>query len=83
MRKFISGLFCFLLCIILTASLVASACVLGLTQMLEEENLDDIRKLHNRWKYRKNIGCWMDSWMAHFLRRRRDNERRRDSRCWW
>lgn len=50
---------------------------------ISEDNLDDIRKLHNRWKYRKNIGGWMDSWMAHFLRRRRDNEKRRDSRCWW
>lgn len=44
MGKFIRGFFCFLLCIILTASLVASVCVLGLTQMLEEENIDDILK---------------------------------------
>ena len=44
MRKFIRGFFCFLLCIVLTASLIASACVLGLTYMLEEENLDDILK---------------------------------------
>ena len=44
MRKFISGFFCLILCIVLTASLVSSACVLGLTQMLEEDNLDDILK---------------------------------------
>lgn len=47
-----------------------------------EDNLDDIRKLHNRWKYRKNVGGWMDSWMATFLRKRRDAERASSSR-WW
>ena len=44
MVKVIRSFFCFLLSFVLIASLVASACVLGLTQMLEEENVDDILK---------------------------------------
>lgn len=44
--------------------------------VIEEDNLKDIRILHNRWKNHKKAGAWMDSWMAHHLRRRRDNERR-------
>lgn len=44
MGKVIRGFFCLILCLILIASLVASFCVLGLTQMLDEENIDGILK---------------------------------------
>ena len=44
MTKFIKGFFCLLLCLVLTVSVVASACVLGLKQMLKEENIDDVLK---------------------------------------
>ena len=45
-----------------------------------EENLDDIRVLHNRWKSHKKDGAWMGSWMADFFRKRRAAERRSS---WW
>lgn len=41
-----------------------------------EENLNDIAKLHQRWKFRKRKGGYMDSWMCHYLRARRASERR-------
>jgi len=41
-----------------------------------EDNLKDIRVLHNRWKSHKKEGAWMGSWMADFLRKRRTSERR-------
>lgn len=47
---------------------------------ITEENLKDIRILHNRWKTHKKEGAWMGSWMADFLRRRRASERRSS---WW
>lgn len=45
-----------------------------------EDNLKDIRILHNRWKSHKKDGAWMGSWMADFLRKRRAAERRSS---WW
>lgn len=48
-----------------------------------DDNLDDIRFLHNRWKNRKNKGAWMGSWMADFLRKRRKTENARCNRGWW
>ena len=45
-----------------------------------EDNLKDIRILHNRWKSHKKKGAWMGSWMADFLRKRRAAERRSS---WW
>lgn len=44
MGKFIRGFFCLILCFVLAASLIASVCLLSLTNMLEEENVDDILK---------------------------------------
>lgn len=41
-----------------------------------EDNLDDMAKLHQRWKSRKRKGGYMDSWMCHYLRARRAAERR-------
>ena len=41
-----------------------------------EDNLDDIAKLHQRWKFHKRKGGYMDSWMCHYLRARRASERR-------
>lgn len=46
---------------------------------VSEDNLADIRKLHNRYKFilnRDNPDCWMDSWMKKFLQ----NERRKNNR---
>lgn len=46
---------------------------------ISEDNLADVAKLHNRFKWalnRKNPAAWMGSWMAAFLRRRRAAERR-------
>lgn len=47
---------------------------------IDEDNLKDVRILHNRWKNHKKEGAWMDSWMADFLRKRRAAERRSS---WW
>ena len=44
MGKVIKAFFCFILCLVLTASLLASACILGLTHMMNEENVDDLLK---------------------------------------
>ena len=44
MGKIIRAFFCLILCLLLTASLVASVCVLGVSQMLDEENVTDILK---------------------------------------
>lgn len=41
-----------------------------------DDNLNDIAKLHQRWKFRKRKGGYMDSWMCHYLRARRASERR-------
>lgn len=46
-----------------------------------EDNLKDVRVLHNRWKNHKKDGAWMGSWMADYLRKRRAAERR--SISWW
>lgn len=43
---------------------------------ITEDNLKDIRILHNRWKNHKNPKAYMNSWMADFLRKRRAAERR-------
>lgn len=44
------------------------------------DNLEDIAKLHQRWKSHKRKGGWMNSWMSEYLR----NERRRENRnSWW
>lgn len=49
---------------------------------ITEDNLKDIRILHNRWKSHKKEGAWMGSWMADFLRNQRRKEQR-ESRSWW
>lgn len=41
-----------------------------------EDNLEDMAKLHQRWKFRKREGGYMDSWMCRHLRARRAAERR-------
>lgn len=43
---------------------------------IDPNNLGEIRMLHNRWKFRKRPGGWMDSWMKEFLQYRRDQDRR-------
>lgn len=47
---------------------------------IDEDNLADVKLLHNRWKSHKKEGAWMGSWMADFLRKRRAAERRSS---WW
>lgn len=34
------------------------------------DNLKDVAILHNRWKFHKRPGGWMDSWLCKFLRKR-------------
>lgn len=34
---------------------------------IDEDNLSQIKMLHNRWKFRKRKGGWMDSWMKSYL----------------
>jgi len=44
-----------------------------------DDNLDEIKMLHNRWKNRKRKGnpnAWMNSWMKEFLQRERARERK-------
>lgn len=41
---------------------------------IDEENLSEIRMLHNRWKNKKNKSnpdCWMDSWMKEYLQQQK------------
>lgn len=40
------------------------------------DNLKEIRMLHNRWKFHKRSGGWMDSWMKRFLQYRREQNRK-------
>lgn len=49
---------------------------------ISQDNLDDIRVLHNRWKNRLNRAnpkAFMDSWMKDYLRK----ERAKDNRSSW
>lgn len=34
-----------------------------------EDNMKDIRMLHNRWKFRKRNGGYMDSWMKSYIQK--------------
>lgn len=36
---------------------------------INSDNLTEIKMLHNRWKFRKREGGWMDSWMKYYLQR--------------
>lgn len=40
------------------------------------DNLEEIRILHNRWKFHKKSGGWMNSWMKEFLQYRRKQDRK-------
>lgn len=46
---------------------------------ISTDNLDDMRKLHLRWKSHKTKDAWMNSWMRDHLRRMK----RRESRYYW
>jgi spermidine synthase len=43
---------------------------------IRQDNLDDIRKLHARFKFKKNAGGMMDSWMKEYLQKVRARENR-------
>ena len=43
------------------------------------DNLKEIKLLHNRWKFRKRKGGWMDSWVKKFLQ----NEKRKSYGSYW
>lgn len=46
---------------------------------ISTDNLDDMRKLHLRWKSHKTKDAWMNSWLRDHLRRMK----RRESRYYW
>ena len=46
---------------------------------IKEKNLDDTKLLHNRWKFRKRAGGWMDSWVKKYLQ----NEKRKSYGSYW
>lgn len=48
---------------------------------ISTDNLDDIKMLHNRWKFRKRQGGWMDSWVKDFLQRKKREEYNKS--YWW
>lgn len=48
---------------------------------ISTDNLKEIKLLHNRWKFHKRTGGWMDSWIKGFLQRERERENR--SSYWW
>lgn len=48
---------------------------------ISTDNLDDIKMLHNRWKFRKRHGGWMDSWVKDFLQREKRKEY--NNSYWW
>lgn len=48
---------------------------------ISTDNLQEIKLLHNRWKFHKRTGGWMDSWVKKFLQRKRQRENR--SSYWW
>lgn len=37
--------------------------------VIGEDNMKDIRMLHNRWKFRKRNGGYMDSWMKSYIQK--------------
>lgn len=41
---------------------------------IDSDNLKEIAMLHNRWKFRKNKGGWMDSWMKNKLQQMKRKE---------
>jgi hypothetical protein len=43
---------------------------------ISQDNLEDIRALHHKFKSRKNEGAYMESWMADYLRRQRKKDLR-------
>lgn len=47
---------------------------------INTDNLEQIKLLHNRWKFHKRKGGWMDSWVKKYLQR----EKRKDNyHGWW
>lgn len=46
---------------------------------IDTDNLKEIKLLHNRWKFRKRKGGWMDSWVKKFLQ----NENRKSYGSYW
>jgi hypothetical protein len=45
------------------------------------DNLEEIKKLHNKFKHKKNPGAYMDSWMKTYLQKKRAQDAR--ARRWW
>ena len=50
---------------------------------ISTDNLADIRKLHNRWKFHKRPNGWMDSWMKKFLQNERAKDNRSNGYFWF
>lgn len=46
---------------------------------IDTDHLKEIKLLHNRWKFHKRKGGWMDSWVKKFLQ----NESRKSYRSYW
>ena len=46
------------------------------------DNLDEIKKLHNKFKFNKVKGGWMNSWMKEYLQAQKRRENRENNRFW-
>lgn len=48
---------------------------------ISTDNLNEIKMLHNRWKFHKRKGSWMNSWVKEFLQREKRKEY--NNSYWW
>jgi hypothetical protein len=50
---------------------------------ISQDNLEDMRKLHIKFRFKKNEGAYVDSWMRTFLKKQARKEKRNSKPNWW